>query len=445
MGKTVQHVLVVGFALFALYFGAGNLIYPPAVGNVAGDQWLPALLGFCLTGVILPLLAVVAIYNTGGTMKALTQPMGAWFYKVFNTVLMVCIGMCLTIPRMAATTHEIGVTSFAPNMPQFVSVAVFFVICFYFAIDPANVIDRIGKWLTPVLVLILLVIIGKGIFTPIGEIADTGATGQFSSAVITAYQTGDVGTGILVAPIFLAAVLNYGYRNKAFKKVAWGGILIAMIALIVVYGGLLYIGATSSSLLPDTASSTELLSSIVGIALGDFGKYALALAIILACLTSAIGVMAIAAEFLNELTKNMLGYKSWVGVIAIIGTVIGSLGVNKIGEFTTPILLIIYPPIIVLVLLGVMDRFVPNAGAYRGAMTLTFFVSIIETTASYGYSIPGLTSFVYHLPFQSIGFAWVIPSIAGFVVGAIFHKLFKWNSPVKHTFEQAELKEGETL
>lgn len=445
MGKGSQHVLVVGFALFALYFGAGNLIYPPAVGNGAGEQWFPALLGFCLTGVILPLLAVVAIYNTGGTMKALTSPMGDWFYKAFNTVLMVCIGMCLTIPRMAATTHEIGVTSFAPNMPQFVSVVVFFAICFYFAIDPLNVIDKIGKWLTPVLVLILLVIIGKGIFTPIGEITDTGATGQFSSAVITAYQTGDVGTGILVAPIFLAAVLNYGYRGKAFKKIAWGGILVAMIALIVVYGGLLYIGATSSALLSGTTSSTELLSSIVGIALGSFGKYALAIAIILACLTSAIGVMAIAAEFLNELTKNMLGYKSWVGIIAIIGTVIGSLGVDKIGEFTTPILLIIYPPVIVLVLLGVMDRFVPNAGAYRGAMLLTFFISIIETVASYGYSIPVLTSFVYHLPFQSSGFAWVVPAIIGFIVGAVFHKLFKWKSPVKHTFEQLELKEGESI
>lgn len=110
MSKVMQHTIIVGLALFAIFLGAGNLIFPPSIGNSAGVSWISALMGFSLTGVILPVLAVYAIYNTGGTVEALTRPIGNWFYKAFNTVMMVCIGMVVTIPRMSATTHELGVS-----------------------------------------------------------------------------------------------------------------------------------------------------------------------------------------------------------------------------------------------------------------------------------------------------------------------------------------------
>ncbi|WP_217581925.1 branched-chain amino acid transport system II carrier protein [Lysinibacillus sp. GbtcB16] len=439
MSKIMQHTIIVGLALFAIFFGAGNLIFPPSIGNSAGVSWISALMGFSLTGVILPVLAVYAIYNTGGTVEALTRPIGNWFYKAFNTVMMVCIGMVVTIPRMSATTHELGVSQIIPTIPLLVSVLAFFAICFYFAMDQSNVIDKIGKWLTPVLVIILIILIGKGVLDPIGAAVHTEAKNVFANAIIAAYQTGDVGTGILCAPIFLAAIVSYGYKGKQSKKVALGGMVIAAIGLIAVYGGLLYLGATSSGIITSPGSDTELLASIAYRVIGNLGKALLAICVVFACLTSAIGVMVISSQFLNELTKEKLGYKTWVLIMCIVGATIGSLGVGAIVEITLPIFLVIYPVIIVLVLLGAFDRLVPNAGAYKGTVLFAFLVSVVETISSYGITIPGVTKLILHLPLQSSGFAWAVPSIIGFILGAFLHRVLKAENPEKSTFGMEEI------
>jgi len=439
MSKIMQHTIIVGLALFAIFFGAGNLIFPPSIGNSAGVSWISALMGFSLTGVILPVLAVYAIYNTGGTVEALTRPIGNWFYKAFNTVMMVCIGMVVTIPRMSATTHELGVSQIIPTIPLLVSVLAFFAICFYFAMDQSNVIDKVGKWLTPVLVIILIILIGKGVLDPIGAAVHTEAKNVFANAIIAAYQTGDVGTGILCAPIFLAAIVSYGYKGKQSKKVALGGMAIAAIGLIAVYGGLLYLGATSSGIITNPGSDTELLASIAYRVIGNLGKALLAICVVFACLTSAIGVMVISSQFLNELTKEKLGYKTWVLIMCIVGATIGSLGVGAIVEITLPIFLVIYPVIIVLVLLGAFDRLVPNAGAYKGTVLFAFLVSVVETISSYGITIPGVTKLILHLPLQSSGFAWAVPSIIGFILGAFLHRVLKAENPEKSTFGMEEI------
>ncbi|KGA83551.1 branched-chain amino acid ABC transporter substrate-binding protein [Lysinibacillus fusiformis] len=439
MSKIMQHTIIVGLALFAIFFGAGNLIFPPSIGNSAGVSWISALMGFSLTGVILPVLAVYAIYNTGGTVEALTRPIGNWFYKAFNTVMMVCIGMVVTIPRMSATTHELGVSQIIPTIPLLVSVLAFFAICFYFAMDQSNVIDKIGKWLTPVLVIILIILIGKGVLDPIGAAVHTEAKNVFANAIIAAYQTGDVGTGILCAPIFLAAIVSYGYKGKQSEKVALGGMAIAAIGLIAVYGGLLYLGATSSGIITNPGSDTELLASIAYRVIGNLGKALLAICVVFACLTSAIGVMVISSQFLNELTKEKLGYKTWVLIMCIVGATIGSLGVGAIVEITLPIFLVIYPVIIVLVLLGAFDRLVPNAGAYKGTVLFAFLVSVVETISSYGITIPGVTKLILHLPLQSSGFAWAVPSIIGFILGAFLHRVLKAENPEKSTFGMEEI------
>lgn len=210
--------------------------------------------------------------------------------------------------------------------------------------------------------------------------------------------------------------------------------LIAAIGLMIVYGGLLYLGATSSGVLTNPASDTQLLAGIAYSLIGSLGKTLLAICVIVACLTSAIGVMVISSQFLNELTKEKLGYKMWVFIMCIIGATIGSLGVGAIVKITLPIFLVIYPVIIVLVLLGSFDRFVVNAGAYKGTVLFAFIVSVIETLANYGISIPVVTNLTLHLPLQSSGFGWIVPSLIGFLVGALFHKVLKADNPSKSVF-----------
>lgn len=418
MNKTIQHSFIVGFALFALYFGAGNLIFPPSIGNVSGTNWLPALLGFTVTGIVLPLLAVIAILNAGGKFEELTKPISPWFYNVFNLLLMVGIGMFVTIPRMAATTHELGIQTLFPQAPSVVTIVIFFAISFYFAMDKSNVIDRIGKVLTPLLVVILLAVVGKGLFDPIGTPVATDLKTPFSNAFISAYQTGDIITGIFCAPIFIAAIASYGYKGAAARKLAISGTLIAGAGLLIVYGGLLYIGASGNGMAAEGIGDTALVSQLVSTLLGSGGTVALSIAIALACLTSTIGVIAVIAEFLTKLVNGKVGYRAWLLVICVTGIVIGTMGVGKIVNYAMPIFLALYPVAIVLVFLGLFRKYIPNAEAYRGAILFTFIVSLFETLGLVLHIEP-LSSLVAVLPFSSNGFSWLVPAVVGFIAGAL--------------------------
>lgn len=301
--------------------------------------------------------------------------------------------------------------------------------------DKSNVIDKIGRILTPLLVVILLVIVGKGIFDPIGSPISTELPNPFSNAFISAYQTGDVITGIFCAPIFIAAIASYGYKGQSSKKIAFAGTLIAGLGLLIVYGGLLFIGAAGSSLFPQDIESTTLVSEVVNLLLGSSGSIALSIAIALACLTSTIGVIAVIAEFLNKLSNNKVSYRVWALVICIVGTAIGSLGVEKIIDYALPIFLALYPVAIVLVFLGVFRKIIPNAGAYRGAILLTFIVSVLETLGAIGFNFKTIHLFISILPFSANGFSWLIPSIIGFAAGAFIHKAVG-----KKPFEEPVLK-----
>ncbi|TSI04154.1 branched-chain amino acid transport system II carrier protein [Lysinibacillus sp. BW-2-10] len=420
--KKIFDTLFLGFALFAIFFGAGNLIFPPSIGHVSGTNWVPALIGFSITGILLPLLAVIAIIFAGGKFEDLTRPISPWFYKVFNLLLMVGVGVFVTIPRMAATTHELGVQTFSNEFPLVITIIIFFGICFYFAMDKSNVIDKIGKILTPLLVIILLFIVGKGIIDPIGTPIVTELINPFSNAFINAYQTGDVITGFFCAPIFIAAILAHGYKGAEMKKVAITGTIIAGLGLFFVYGGLLYLGAVGGGMFPTDIDNTALLSELIHLLLGNTGTLLLALAIALACLTSAIGVIAVIAEFISELTKNKLKYRTAALLICIVSASIGSLGVEKIINYTIWIFSALYPVAIVLVFLGIFRKYIPNQGAYRGTILFTFVISFVETMASLGFTIPG-AHLISTLPLSGKGFAWLVPAVSGFVLGAIIHKI----------------------
>lgn len=417
MSRRISHTFILGFALFALYFGAGNLIFPPSIGLASGSEWVSSLLGFSITGIVLPLLAVVAILQVGGKFENLTNPIAPWFYSVFNLLLMVGIGVFVTIPRMAATTHELGTAALFPNTSSVVTIVAFFAIAFFFAKDESNVIDRIGRYLTPVMVALLLFIVGKGIFFPLGTPTDTGITQAFSKAFVNAYQTGDVITGVLCAPIFILAIRHYGYKGKEMKNIALQAILIAGAGLLIVYGGLLYISAGAVSQFPAGIESTSLVKGLIDQLLGGGGAIGLAIVIALACLTSTIGVVAVIGEFLTKLTKNRLAYKTWVGIVCTISASIATLGVDKIINYTIWIFTLLYPIAIVLVILGIFNKYISRAGVYRGAILMTFIVSAMETIAGFGIASDAISTMLGFLPLGSSGFAWLVPAIIGGIIG----------------------------
>lgn len=427
MSRRISHTFILGFALFALYFGAGNLIFPPSIGLASGSQWISSLLGFSITGIVLPLLAVVAILQAGGKFENLTNPIAPWFYSVFNLLLMVGIGVFVTIPRMAATTHELGTAALLPNTPTVITIVGFFVIAFFFAKDEGNVIDRIGRYLTPIMVALLLFIVGKGIFFPLGTPSDTGITESFSKAFINAYQTGDVITGVLCAPIFILAIRHYGYKGKEIKNIAFQSILIAGAGLLIVYGGLLYISAGAVSQFPAGIENTALVKGLIDQLLGSGGAVVLAIVIALACLTSAIGVVAVIGDFLTKLTKNRLPYKAWIAIICTVSASIGTLGVDKIISYTMWIFTLLYPIAIVLVILGLFHKRITRAGIYRGAILMTFIVSALETLAGFGIASDAISTMLGFLPLGANGFAWLVPAVIGGIVGWILDGMLRKN------------------
>jgi branched-chain amino acid:cation transporter, LIVCS family len=422
--KIMRDSIIFGFAFFAVFFGAGNLIFPPSIGFVTGLEWPTALVGFTLTGIILPLLALIAVLNAGGKFENLTSPISPWFYKAFNIICMIFIAMLVTVPRTAATTHEIGVNTLFPDFPVSGTMIIFFGLNYYFAMDKSNLLDKVGRFLTPGLFAILLFIVLKGTFDPIGAPVNTKLENSFSHSFIGAYQTGDVFTGLLCASVFIGALVGKGYTHTAdMRKIVVNGTVIAGIGLLIVYGGLLYLGAAGSGLFPKEMESTTLLKALVGQLLGDYGTIALAVAVSLACLTTAIGITASIADFLSHLTNNKVRYKTWVILICISGVSVGLLGVENIITYSLPLFLGLYPVSILLVFLGVFRKHIPNAGAYKGSVILTVSISLFETLGAFGINVSFANEWIARIPLSELGFSWLLPAIIGFIGGAFIYKL----------------------
>lgn len=416
--------IIFGFAFFAVFFGSGNLIFPPSIGFASGSEWSIALVGFVLTGIDLPLLALIAILNAGGKFENLTNPISPWFHKAFNIICMIFIAMLVTVPRTAATTHEIGVNTLFPDFPVSGTMIIFFGLNYYFAMDKSNLLDKVGRFLTPGLFAILLFIVLKGTFDPIGAPINTKLENSFSHSFIGAYQTGDVFTGLLCASVFIGAIVGKGYtKTSDMRKIVINGTVIAGIGLLIVYGGLLYLGAEGSGLFPNDIESTALLTGLINQLLGDYGTIALAVAVSLACLTKAIGITASIADFLSQLTNNKVSYKTWVVLVCISGVSMGLLGVENIIDYSLPLFLGLYPVSILLVFLGVFRKYIPNAGAYKGSVIVTLIISLFETLGAFGIDVSFADQWISRIPLSELGFAWLLPAVIGFIGGAVIHRL----------------------
>jgi LIVCS family branched-chain amino acid:cation transporter len=368
MNKTTRDTLVIGFAMFAIFFGAGNLIFPPAIGLQSGPAWPIAILGLIVTGIVLPILSVIGVSNGGGRFLDLSKHVGMWFHNAFNLFVMIGVGTLMTIPRTGATAHETGVAPLFPGVPIWITVIIYFALVYYFANDKSQVIDKVGKFLTPGLLIILAVIIIKAIVTPAGTPVETGLANPFTNAFLYGYNIGDLLTGLLCAGIFINGVLAAGYTETAArKKITLNAAILGGALLVFVYGGLLYMGATVNGIFPKDIENTALLVGGVEKLMGRVGVGALGIAVILATLTTAIGLSASVADFLSSFTKNKLSYRNAILIVCIVGVVQALGGVQKIITLAYPMFLTAYPVSIVLTFMGLFYKYIPNDGAYKGA------------------------------------------------------------------------------
>ncbi|MDU2490562.1 MAG: branched-chain amino acid transport system II carrier protein [Clostridium celatum] len=408
MKNKMRDSIVVGFALFSMFFGAGNLIFPPALGNKLGDQYLLGIIGFVLTGVGLPLLAILACSKGNGTFEGITNKIGHKFTLILTTVLFIAIGPLLAIPRTAATTFEISILPLFPTWSPIIVMAVYFLINLFFVLRRSSIIDTLGKFLTPALIVILTIVIIKGIIDPIGEMVPTGATNILSTSLLEGYQTMDALAALLFAGVITSSIVEKGYKGTEVKSVLLKASAIAVIGLAFVYGGLTFIGAHTVNLVDSGISNTSLLVFIANKILGTFGLVLIGAAIGLACLTTSIGLLTAGSTFFEKVTNGKLSYKVNAIVISLISYVIACQGVDKIVKLSVPILNVLYPVAITIIVVTMLNKFITNIVAIRLAVYVSLVCGLL-------FSFFGTA--LNALPLASVGFGWVIPTILALVIG----------------------------
>ena len=419
MSIKFKDIVVIGFALFAMFFGAGNLIFPPFLGVISGTKWFVSFMAFLFADGGLALLGVIAATGTQGDMMAFFGRAGKKLGIVIASLTILCI------PRTAATTYEIGIVpNFGQSLSPIVFAIIFFVIVLVLTIKPSKVVDIIGAFLTPVLLICLAVLIVKGIVSPLGAPLDrTLVDNVFISGINDGYQTLDGMAGAVFAGIVIASVKQKGYTEKKVlvKATILAGV-VAVVGLALVYGGLTYLGATVSPQYDNTVERTTLVISITQAILGGPGKVILGLVVGLACLTTAIGLTSSCGNYFSDLTEGKLKYEVIVVIVCVFSAIVSNFGVDKIIQIAAPLLYMMYPAVVTLILLGLIHTKIQNKNVYVLASWVALILGIahelstVPLFANVG-GLAGLTAALNKLPGHSVGFYWIIPVIIAAVVG----------------------------
>lgn len=438
MKQGFKDCVIVGFALFAMFFGAGNLIFPPLLGFMTGGKWVITFIAFSITGICIPIFGIFAMGKAGGDVRQFAGKVHPVFADIFGTVIMLGIGPLLAIPRTAATTYEIGVLPFSKSVSPMVSSVIFFIIVLIFSIKPSKVIDTIGKYLTPVLIIVLAAIVIRAFISPLGPFENPPRQNFFLKGFLEGYQTMDALAAMLFATIIINNIKERGYSDqKSLLKINISAGLIAAIGLLLVYGGLIHAGASAITVFPKNISRTALLINICASLWGRTGTVILSLSIAFACLTTAIGLTATAGHFFRKLFRNKVSYETIVIVVSVFSCWLANYGVENIIRYSVPLLEALYPVCILLTVMNLLDAYIPNRYYYVGGAVGTLLVSCLQALASTqdlvndllapftvkAVSFEGLSLFLQKLPLSGIGISWLIPAIIGaFLFGLLGKK-----------------------
>ena len=418
--KLVTDSIVVGFALFAMFFGAGNVVFPPYIGMHAGEQWANGFLFYFIADIGLALVAMFAILHAGGADN-ITGRIGHVASKVLMCAVILCIGPMVAIPRTAATTLEMSVTPFFSGMSPVVFSIIFFAVILLLSIKQSAVIDIVGKILTPALLIGLLILIVKGFVSPIGDIVDTGVSASevTVNGIKSGYQTMDVLAAMAFGIIILSSADEKGYTDsKSAAKMIGIAAALSGVLLLIVYFGLTYLGATASTVFPTDISRANLVIGIVELLLGKAGLIIFAIVIALACITTAVALVSSAASFFAKLANDKISYSVFVVVICVSSAVISNLGLDMIIAIATPVLDIVYPPMLVLILLSWFgDKL--HKSVYVSSVAGSLIASVLATAELYGMNIPVIDS----LPLASLGLGWLTPAAVFGLVAYLVSKV----------------------
>ncbi|MGZ9584338.1 branched-chain amino acid transport system II carrier protein [Paenibacillus marinisediminis] len=431
------HTFFIGLMLFSLFFGAGNLIFPPILGQQSGDQFALAMFGFILTGVGLPLLTIITMGLTGKDMQQLAGQVHPKFGIVFAVAVYILIGPSMAIPRVANVAFEMGAQPFVPESLQssswvlFVFSIVFFIVVFVLSLNPSKLVVWIGNILTPLLLLSIAGLFIAALLNPLGD--PQPAVQQYAASpgfkgFMEGYMTMDTIAALAFGLIVINAVRDRGVQDRrVLAKAVTQAAVIAGIGLMLVYAALGYIGVTSVESLGYAANGGQLLTLAVQELFGPSGLILLAVIVTLACLTTCIGLVSACSQYFSTLSRR-LSY-NWIScIICVVGLLIANLGLNRIISISVPILLIIYPVAIVLIVLSLFHKLIGgHSSIYVGALIGTLLISVFDGLKAAGVSVDAVTAWMNVIPLYDKGIGWVVPAIVGgclgFIVGMITREI----------------------
>ena len=405
--NTVRDIIVVGFALFSMFFGAGNVVFPPYLGMESGPQWLLGFSAYFIADIGLALLGVFALLRVGSS-EAVTLRLGKIPAELLMCAIILCIGPMVAIPRTSATTFEMAIAPNIPGVSPVLFSVLFFALILALCIKESAVVDIVGKVLTPLLLVGLFAIIIKGIVTPLGEIA---ALPQIANAAVTGikagYQTMDALAALPFGIIVLQSVTAKGYDSgrKQFRVVG-GAAVLAGVLLLCVYMGLAYLGATVSAQYTSDIGRAQLIMALVEALMGKVGVILFGVVVGLACVTTAIALTSSAAAYFAELCRGKVSYKVFVIAICVFSAVVSNLGLDRIVAVAAPVLDVIYPPTLVLIFISLLAPRLPDRVS-RGAAIGALLTSVLCALNANGIHIP----FMANLPLYDLGLSWLLPAV----------------------------------
>lgn len=414
---TLSDVLGLGFMTFAFYLGAGNIIFPPLAGFMAGENLLPAMFGFLITAVGLPLVTILAVAKAGNGWAGMTRLLPTGVATVMATAIYIVIGPAFAAPRTGLVAYEMGLKPFLGDAGQAGLIGysiVFFVLAMLVSLNQGKLMDAIGKYLTPILIVLLLVLAGGVLLNPQGAMPP--ASGEYVNhplikGMLEGYNTMDTLASLMFGALIVDLLRKkdiHDYRSQ-FKYLAIAGSISAL-GLSVVYVSLFQLGNTAMGVVSAASNGGVIVSAYVLSLFGMPGQFILAAIITLACFTTAVGLISACSDYFHHLTG--VSYRTLVLIMGVICALVANVGLSQLISISIPVLVAIYPVAVALVLVTFLkQQFARPTLSVRVVLTIAFMFGCLDGLGAAGMKMSAFS----FLPLFDKGLAWLLPTCAACV------------------------------
>ena len=422
-----RDIVALGFMTFALFIGAGNIIFPPIVAQQAGEHvWLAAF-GFLITAVGLPVITIIALSRVEGSIQILSSPLGKIASLILTITCYLTVGPLFATPRTATVSYEIGFSSYLGTSSSSLLIysAIYFSVVTLISLYPNKILDTVGYVLSPLKILSLTILGIAAMMIPTGFVPpaiNNYVDSPVSEGFVNGYLTMDTLGALVFGIVIIQAIRSRGVSNpKLITRYAVIASIISGIGLTVVYLSLFKLGLGSHEVAANASNGAVILHAYVQHAFGDLGSIFLSAMIFIACMVTAIGLTCACAEYFSSITK--IGYKVWVFILIGFSFIISNLGLTKLIAFSVPVLSAIYPPAIVVIMLSFGWKFFNHPRRVIAPVTAVSLVfGILDGLKVANFELPYALT---HLLLAEQNLAWLIPSLVVFVIAVVIDKVKK--------------------